>query len=79
MKKLIRAEAIVPFLISLLIISALPVNISWWMWFPIFLLPDLSMMGYLINNKVGAISCNIFHHQLLATVIAELGLYFPPA
>jgi Domain of unknown function (DUF4260) len=76
MKKLIRAEAIVPFLISLLLITALPINISWWMWVPVFLLPDLSMLGYLISNKAGAISYNIFHHQLLAVVIAGSGYIF---
>ncbi|MES2456310.1 MAG: DUF4260 family protein [Bacteroidota bacterium] len=74
MKKLIQAEAIVPFLISVLLINRLPVHFAWWIWIPIFLAPDLSMRGYLINNKVGAFSYNLLHHQLVAVVIAGTGM-----
>jgi len=74
MKKLIQAEAIVPFLISVLLINRLPVHFEWWIWIPIFLAPDLSMLGYLINNKAGALTYNLFHHQLVATVIAVAGI-----
>jgi hypothetical protein len=79
MKKLIQAEAIVPFLISILLINRLPVHFVWWIWIPIFLAPDLSMLGYLFNNKAGAFTYNLFHHQLVAIVIAVTGmlLQFP--
>ena len=76
MKKLIRAEAIVPFLISVLLISRLPLQFAWWIWIAIFLAPDLSMLGYLINNKAGAFTYNLFHHQLLAVVISVTGIVF---
>lgn len=74
MKKLIQAEAIVPFLISLLLINRLPVHLAWWIWILIFLAPDLSMLGYLINNKIGAFTYNLFHHQLIAILIAGAGM-----
>ena len=74
MKKLIQAEAIVPFLISVLLINRLPVHFAWWAWIPIFLVPDLSMLGYLINSKIGAFTYNLFHHQLVAIVIAAIGI-----
>ncbi|TDO21264.1 DUF4260 domain-containing protein [Pedobacter duraquae] len=74
MKKLIQAEAIVPFLISVMLINRLPIHFAWWIWIPIFLAPDLSMLGYLINNKIGAYSYNLFHHQLVAIVIAATGM-----
>ena len=74
MKKLIQAEAIVPFLISVLLINRLPMHFTWWIWIPIFLAPDLSMLGYLINNKIGAYTYNLFHHQLVAIVIAATGM-----
>ena len=32
------------------------------------------MLGYLINNKIGAYTYNLFHHQLVAIVIATTGL-----
>ena len=79
MKKLIQLEAIVPFLISVILINRLPIHFGWWMWIPIFLAPDLSMLGYLFNNKLGAFFYNLFHHQLVAVVITGIGmlLQFP--
>ena len=74
MKKLIQAEAIVPFLISVLLINMLPVHFAWWIWIFIFLAPDLSMIGYLINNKIGAFAYNLFHYQLVAIGIGAIGL-----
>ena len=74
MKKLIQTEAIVPFFISILLINRLSVHLAWWIWIPIFLSPDLSMLGYLINNKFGAFTYNLFHHQLVAIVIAGIGM-----
>jgi len=32
------------------------------------------MFGYLINNKIGALTYNLFHHQLVAIVIVGTGL-----
>ena len=74
MKKLIQAEAIVPFLISILLLNRLPVHFEWWTWIPIFLAPDLSMLGYLINNNAGAFTYNLFHHQLVAIGIVVIGI-----
>ena len=76
MKKLIQAEAIVPFLISILLINKLPIHFEWWIWIAIFLAPDLSMLGYLINNKAGALTYNLFHHQLVAIGIVVIGMLF---
>jgi hypothetical protein len=74
MKKLIQAEAIVPFLICILLINRLPVHFFWLIWILVFLAPDLSMLGYLGNNKIGAFTYNLFHHQLIAIVIAGTGM-----
>lgn len=49
-------------------------HFDWWIWIPIFLAPDLSMLGYLINNKIDAFTYNLFHHQLVAIVIAATGM-----
>lgn len=40
------------------------------------MLPDIGMLGYLINTKIGAITYNIFHHKGLAIVIFLVGIYF---
>ena len=74
MKKLLQAEAIVPFLIAILLINRLPVHFTWWIWIPIFLAPDLSMLGYVIGNKAGAFAYNLFHHQLVAILVAGIGM-----
>ena len=45
-----------------------------WGWFAaLFLVPDLSMLGYLINAKVGATSYNAVHSTLGGLGLAALG------
>jgi hypothetical protein len=34
---------------------------SWLLFFLLLLVPDLSMLGYLLNNQVGAFSYNLFY------------------
>ena len=75
MKYLLKAEAIVPFLVSVVLINMLPLEFAWWAWILIFLAPDLSMVGYAINNKVGAVVYNVFHHQLVAVMVWLVGFY----
>lgn len=44
-----------------------------WIWIPLFLAPDVSMLGYLINSKTGAILYNLFHHKGIALGLFALG------
>ena len=37
------------------------------------LVPDVSMVGYLVNNKVGAWLYNIAHHQSVGLIITLVG------
>jgi hypothetical protein len=39
------------------------------------LAPDIGMLGYLVNNKVGALTYNIFHHKGLAIIVYIIGIY----
>ena len=74
MNTVIKLEELAMFLFSIYIFSGLPYD--WW-WFPVLLLaPDISAVGYLINNKVGAILYNIFHHKALALAILVIGFYY---
>jgi len=50
-------------------------NFSWWLFLALFLVPDIGMLGYLINNKIGALTYNIFHHKGLAILIYLIGIY----
>lgn len=46
-----------------------------WLFFIILLLaPDISMLGYLLNNRIGAITYNVFHTYTLALLIIFCGL-----
>ncbi|MFI5136983.1 MAG: DUF4260 domain-containing protein [Sphingobacteriales bacterium] len=45
-----------------------------WVWIPLFLIPDLSMLGYMVNNRAGASTYNLFHHRGLALLIAVAGI-----
>ncbi len=48
----------------------------WWLYPAFILAPDLSMLGYLINTRVGAISYNLFHHKGIALLLFATGMYF---
>lgn len=72
MKTLLKAEELALFLGCIYLFSRL--NFAWW-WFPaLLLLPDLSMIGYLINPAVGAIGYNLVHHKALGILIGLWGL-----
>lgn len=49
-------------------------QVDWWWYGLMFLGPDVSMLGYLVNTKVGAWSYNLLHHKGVAIVIFLLGL-----
>jgi len=49
-------------------------KVDWW-WYPIMVLgPDISMLGYLAGNKIGADIYNLFHHKGIATAVAVTGV-----
>ncbi|KFF26836.1 DUF4260 domain-containing protein [Chryseobacterium vrystaatense] len=48
-------------------------ELSWWWFAGLFLTPDISMLGYAVNNKTGAFFYNLFHHLGLAVVIYLAG------
>lgn len=37
--------------------------------------PDIGMLGYLIDTKVGAFCYNIFHHKGIAIALAATGYF----
>ncbi|GEN65433.1 MULTISPECIES: DUF4260 domain-containing protein [Chryseobacterium] len=46
---------------------------SWWWFIGLFLAPDISMLGYAVNNKVGAFFYNLFHHLGIAIMVYLAG------
>ncbi len=73
MKLILKLEELGMLLMGITFFSFLP--FSWWWFLVLFLLPDIGMFGYLIGNKVGAISYNLFHHKGLAVFIWVIGIY----
>ena len=74
MKALLKFEEIAIFLFCIFLFTKL--NFSWW-WFPsLLLLPDIGMIGYVINPKIGAFTYNLFHHRLTACVLALYALSY---
>ena len=56
-------------------VATLAVGHAWWLFFALLLLPDISMVGYVINNKWGAVLYNLFHHQGIAALVIGIGWY----
>lgn len=73
MNTLLKLEELGQFLLSIILFSQL--NYTWWIFPALILLPDLSMIGYLVNTKSGAWLYNFFHHKLVAVAIFTLGFW----
>jgi len=74
MNTLLKLEEIALFLLCIFLFNQL--NFAWW-WFPaLLLLPDLGMLGYLVNAKTGAFTYNLLHHRLVATSVAFYALSY---
>ena len=73
MKELICFEEIALFGLGVFLFSLL--GYSWWWFFGLLLAPDLSMFGYLINEKIGAWTYNLFHHRALSIIVLLVGWF----
>lgn len=74
MKNMLKIEELVQFLFGIFLFSR--TEYSWWI-FPVLLLtPDIGMVGYLINSKVGAFIYNLFHLKSVALLFIIVGVYF---
>lgn len=71
---LVRVEGLAVLLLSIYFYSTL--DFSWLLFFVLLFIPDLSMLGYLRNNKVGAIIYNIFHSYSLPITMVFIGMLF---
>jgi Domain of unknown function (DUF4260) len=71
MKWTLRLEEAAEATFALLVFAQLPY--AWW-WLPaLFLLPDLSMLGYLAGPRVGAFCYNVAHHKAVALATLAVG------
>lgn len=74
MNALLKLEEAAIFLFSIFLFSKL--DFAWW-WFPaLLLLPDIGMIGYIINPKIGAFTYNLLHHRFVASLVAFYALIY---
>jgi len=71
MKNLLKLEELLMLGLALFLFSKLDYG---WGWYALlFLTPDLSMVGYLANPRLGAWTYNLIHHKGLAVALYVLG------
>jgi len=71
MKSLLKLEELAELLLAVFVFAHLPY--AWWVLPATFLLPDVSMLGYLAGPRVGAASYNLAHHKALAIAVGVAG------
>lgn len=74
MKNTLKLEEIGMFIFSIYLFMQL--EYSWWLYPALFFLPDIGMIGYLINSKIGADLYNLFHHKGVAILVLIAGYTF---
>jgi len=73
MKNLIRLEEAAIFAGCVFLFAQL--DFAWWVFIALLFVPDISMIGYAMNNKVGAIVYNVVHFRLIGLGIYIAGMY----
>jgi hypothetical protein len=72
MKNVLKLEEAFMFGLSIFLFSKL--DYAWW-WYPVLILaPDLSMVGYIKDARLGALTYNFIHHKALGIGIFVLGM-----
>ena len=73
MNQLLKAEEAALLGLSVILNQTL-LPYAWWWYWVLFLIPDISMIGYLVNTKVGAALYNFAHHKGTAVLCFALGI-----
>jgi hypothetical protein len=48
-------------------------HVDWWVYLILLLGPDIGMVGYIVNNTIGAVCYNLFHHKGIAIAVFVTG------
>jgi hypothetical protein len=59
--------------VSIYFLSRYNLGLPAWVLALLFFSPDLSMLAYLVNTRVGAFTYNLFHHRGLALALLATG------
>ncbi|MFK5974094.1 MAG: DUF4260 domain-containing protein [Flavobacteriaceae bacterium] len=74
MKNSLKLEELAMFVLGIFMFGLL--GYQWWWFLVLILVPDLGLVGYLFNSRVGAFSYNLLHHKGLAILFYFIGMYF---
>jgi hypothetical protein len=73
MKTLLKLEGFALFLLSIFLFSRLPY--PWWVYPLLLFVPDISMIGYVRDTRLGAWIYNIVHHYGVSISLYLLGFF----
>jgi hypothetical protein len=72
METTLKIEEVVQFVFGIFLFSEL--SYGWWIFPALLLLPDIGMLGYLVNPKLGAFTYNVLHHKAIAVGFIIMGM-----
>jgi multidrug transporter EmrE-like cation transporter len=75
MKTILKLEELAMAATAIYFLSSHTLDLPIWLWVILFFAPDISMLGYLINTKTGAVSYNLFHHKGIAILLTATGYF----
>lgn len=75
MKTLLTLEQVAQLTLALVALYLQPISIAWYLWPVLFLSPDLGMLVYWVNPKLGAWGYNLFHHKAVAATFILAGYF----
>ncbi len=73
MKNLLKSEELLQFVAAIAVFITL--DYAWWVFPALLFVPDVSMIGYLVSPRLGAITYNVGHHKGLAVAVALVGFF----
>lgn len=73
MKNVLKLEEVAQFALAVYVFYQW--DMAWWVFWALLLVPDVSMLGYAVNTRIGAYAYNLFHHKGVAIAVGLLGLY----
>lgn len=74
MKNILRLEELIQLVLGIVLFAQL--DYAWWVFLALILTPDIGMIGYLINTKIGAFTYNLFHHKAGAIILMLAGYFY---
>ena len=74
---ILRLDGLAVALVSIVLYREL--GQSWWLFAALFLMPDVAILAYLLNTRVGAATYNVMHTYLWPAVLFSTGFLWEQA